>query len=440
MSNFKIIFITAFVVAALFGFLVFSGIIHFGSTATTTTNIQGTVTIWGTVDSRAMAAFVTDFNIHNANIHIAYQQKDTSTFDQSLVEAIAGGTPPDLVLLPNNLVWRFQNKLTHIPFASLPAQTFQSTFISAANVFTAPDGTLAVPWAADPLVVYYNRDLLQAQGIAVPPKNWTEFSSTVSALTKKTSDLTITTAGTAMGTYANIFHAKDILALLFMQSGSSFITTNASGALAVDFGPVANADRNAAAIAATNFYMAFSDPLKPVYTWNGGEPYDRDAFIQSKLAYYFGTASELPIIRSQNPNLNFGIALPPQGVGGTPLTTGAVYGLAIPKSAPNQLLSYTATTLLASVQSESALTNDLQSSAALIPVRRDVLAQKPAADPYLSFLYDAVLIERSWIDPNPAVSEQIFSSFIRSISSSALPVDQALAKMATQLGALGGSQ
>lgn len=184
--------------------------------------------------------------------------------------------------------------------------------------------------------------------------------------------------------------------------------------------------------------MAFSNPLKPVYSWNGGQSADRDSFIQSKLAYYFGTASELPIIRAQNPNLNFGIALPPQAQGGTPLTTGSIYGFAIPKSAPNQLLSYTATTILSGAQAQSALATDLETSAALMPVRRDVLAVKPVSDPYLGFLYDATLIQRSWLDPNPIASNQIFSNLISNINSSALSTDQALAKAATELGSLGG--
>ncbi len=439
MSNFKIIFLTVFIVAAVFGFLTFAGIIKIGGSSSTTTTVQGTVNIWGTVDSRAMATFVSDFNTHNADIHVTYQQKDASTFDQTFVEAIASGNPPDLVLLPNNLVWRFQNKLTHIPFASLSAQTFQTTFVGSANIFTTTDGTLAVPFAADPLVMYYNRDLLQSAGIAQPPATWTAFLDTIPKLAKKTSDLSITTAATAMGTYKNIAHPKDILALLFMESGSNFLTTN-NGSFVVDFGPVAGVGKNDAAIAATNFFMGFSDPLKSIYTWNAGEPTDRNLFIQSNLAYYFGTASELPVIHAQNPNLNFGIALPPQGAKGTPMTTGAIYGFGIPKSAPNQLLSYTATTILAGAQAQTALTADLQANASLMPVRRDVLAQKPTSDPYLGFLFDATLIQRSWLDPNPIFSDQVLSDFISTITSSVLTVDQALAKVATQLAALGGSQ
>ncbi len=434
MSNFKIIFIGIFVAGAVFGLLVFSGIINIGGSTTTT--VAGTATIWGTLDQQALSGFISDFNNQSKDIHIAYVQKDSASFDSDLIEALANGTPPDLVLLPDNLIWRFQGKLTHIPFASLPAATFSSTFADSATIFSATDGTIAVPWVADPLVLYYNRDLLASIGYAQPPATWQQFVDSIPLLTKKQADLTLTQSGTAMGTYKNIAHPKDILALLFMQSGSPFITQS-NGALAVHFGTTSTKIENDASLAAMQFYMGFSNPINSEYSWNAGQPLDRQAFAESNLAYYFGTASELPQIRAQNPNLNFGIALPPSGVNGLPSTTGHSYGFAIPKSAPNQLLSYTTTTLLANAANETAFITKYGGVLSLIPTRRDVLAVKPTTDPYLGFLYNAELVHKSWIDPSPAFSDTIFSSLIKDISSSALDPSQALSKASAQLSALG---
>ncbi len=436
MSNFKLIFIGVFIAGAVFGLLVFSGIINVGGSSTAT--VAGNVVVWGTLDTRAISTFVSDFDTRSKDIQITYVEKDPVTFDSALVEALATGNPPDLVLLPDDLIWRFRDKLTHIPFASLPAATFQTTFADSANVFGVSDGYIAVPWAADPLVMYYNKDLLASVGMAQPPAGWQAFLDSVPLLTKKQSDLSLTQMGAAFGTYKNISHPKDILALLFMQSGSPFIT-DTGGSLDVHFGSTASNGEGAAAIAAMNFYMGFSDPLKQAYSWNAGSPLDRKAFVESDLAYYFGTASELPQIRAENPNLNFGIALPPQGVSGTPLTTGSSYGLAIPKTASNQLLSYTAATLLASAESETSLVTSTNATLALIPTRRDVLAIKPISDPYLGFLYNAALVQRSWIDPNPVVSSQVFAGLVKDISSSTLRADEALSKASAQLSILNGT-
>ncbi len=433
MSNFKLIFIGIFVAGAIGGLLVFSGIINVGGSSATT--VQGSATVWGTLDDTAFSAFLTSFNNSSKDVHVTYVQKDPATLDSDLTEALASGTPPDLVLLPDNLVWRYQDKLIHIPFSTLPTATFQTTFVDSADIFLASDGTVALPFAADPLVMYYNKDLLASAGIAQPPTNWQDFLNSIPLMTKKKSDLTLTQMGAAMGAYTNIAHAKDILAMLFMQSGSQFIT-DTGGMLDVHFGSNAQGNEEADAASAMNFYMGFSDPLKQDYTWNAGSPLDRDAFTQSSLAYYFGSASELPLIRAQNPNLNFGIALPPQGVSGTPLTTGTSYGFAIPKTAPNELLSYTAATLMISAASETSLVNTTGTTLALIPTRRDVLTIKPTSDPYLQFLYNAALVQHSWLDPNPTVSDQIFGDLVKNISSSTFDTDSALTQASAQLQTL----
>lgn len=435
MSNFKTIFIIVFAAAAIFGMLVFSGAISVG-TRSNTTEVQGSVTVWGTFDSASLSSFISDFNTRNQKISLVYVEKAPLTFDASLIEAIAAGTPPDLVLLPDSLVWRYQDKLTHIPFASLPAQTFQNTFVSAADVFTATDGYVAVPWAADPLVMYYNRDLLQGAGIVNAPATWLAFVESVPLLAKKQADLTLTQEATALGAFGNIAHAKDILAMLFFENNNKFVTQEA-GQLTVHFGSTGTGTDLLTSTQALDFYMSFSDARKQSYTWNSGKPLDRDAFVQSTLAYYFGAASELPLIRAQNPNLNFGISLPPQAAGSVRVTSGRTYGFAVPKAAPNQLLSYTAATLLASAPSQTALTTKTGADLALIPVRRDVLAAKPANDPYVALLYDAALVQRSWIDPNPATSSQVFSTLVRDVASATLSTSDALSKAGATLLQLG---
>ena len=432
MSNFKTIFIAVFIAAAIGAVLVFAGVFGGSSSSSGTAAAPtGTVVLWGTFSQEAMSPFLQDFGLRNQAIQIAYVQKDPATFGDDLVEALAAGTPPDLVILPDNLLNRFEDKVTHIPFASLPAATFDSTFVSGANIFTASDGTLAIPWAADPLVMYYNRDMLQSANIAKAPATWQDFSATVPELTSKKPDLTITQSGAALGGYANIEHAKDIIALLFLQNGNPFITDGTPVTPHFGNGGTNDNDIGPSALA---FYTGFSDPVKDVYSWNGGQPLDLNAFTQSSLAYYFGTASELPQIRATNPNLNFDVALPPQS-SATIVTTGLMYGLAIPKIATNQQLSYAAAVALANADSENALTSKAATTLALMPVRRDVLANPPASDAYLALLYRAALVQKTWFDPNPAGTDLVFGQLVKDISSGILTPDDALSKAASQISA-----
>ena len=174
-----------------------------------------------------------------------------------------------------------------------------------------------------------------------------------------------------------------------------------------------------------------------MYSWNAGEPLDRDLFEQSSLAYYFGSASELPSIRAKNPNLNFGIALPPQSPTGTIVTTGRIYGIAIPKAAHNQLLSFTAASLLTNSAAEASLSGNSAVTLALLPVRRDVLSGSQVSDQYLNFLYKTVIVQKSWFDPDPILSDKILGGAVRDVNSSLMTTDEALGKAETQLEAVG---
>ena len=333
--------------------------------------------------------------------------------------------------MPDNLINHFKDKITHIHFTSIPADTYNNTYISAANIFAAPDGYVAIPWAADPLIMYYNRDMLQSAGIVNPPKTWQQFTDSVSLLTRKQSDLTLTQSATALGTYSNIAHVKDILALLFLQTGNQYMTYDYSN---FDVHFSGSQQESDTAKQVLTFYTDFANPIRALYSWNAGQPLDRDMFTQSSLAYYFGSASELPGIRATNPNLNFEIALPPQStVTGTLLTTGRMYGFAIPKSAPNQLLSYTAATLLANTDAETSLSGDAAVTLSLIPVRRDVLANNQISDKYLNFLYKTALVQKSWFDPAPVESDKILGDMIKNINSSLDTVEGSLGQAKSQL-------
>ncbi|MEI6316618.1 MAG: extracellular solute-binding protein [bacterium] len=433
---FKNVILGIFIAGALLAMAMFAGIIKIGGKSTSTTVVKGTAVMWGTFSFQSMQPLLSDFKDVNGDINIQYVEKNPATFSSDITESIAAGNPPDLILMPDNLIKHFKDQIVHIPFTSIPADTYTNTFISAANIFVANDGIVALPWAADPMILYYNRDMLQSAGYAKPPAKWQDFTDSIKLLTIKQNDMTITQNAAALGTYSNIAHAKDIIALLFLQTGNPFMTYDYSHFTAYLGGGGTTNERDIANQVMA-FYTAFSNPVKAVYSWNAGEPLDRDLFEQSSLAYYFGSASELPAIRAKNPNLNFGIALPPQSPTGTIVTTGRIFGIAIPKSAKNQLLSFTAASLLTNSAAEASLSGNSAVTLALLPVRRDVLSGKQVSDQYLNFLYKTVIVQKSWFDPDPIVSDKILGGAIRDINSSLMTIDEALGKAETQLEATG---
>ena len=115
-----------------------------------------------------MAPLIEEFNVTNPTFVLKYVQKSADTLDQDLLEALASGVGPDLILLADNLAFRYANRLFAIPYTSYSLATFKSNFSGAGEVFLTGRGVLAFPITVDPLVMYYNRSILDANSVIYP--------------------------------------------------------------------------------------------------------------------------------------------------------------------------------------------------------------------------------------------------------------------------------
>ncbi|MBY0376848.1 extracellular solute-binding protein, partial [Patescibacteria group bacterium] len=220
-KKFQIITLIVFIGAAIFGLLVFSGAIPIGSS--TNTGGQGTVVLWGTIKNQDIATTLENFNTANPTFVVKYVQKSADTFDHDLLEALASGTGPDMFFLPDNLVYHYKNKILPIPYQSFPLASFKSNFAGAGEVFLTTNGVLAFPMSIDPLMMYYNRSTLDSSNVIAPPSYWDDLVNMVPVLTQKDVNNTITKSAVAMGQFANVEHAQDIITALFMQAGNPII-------------------------------------------------------------------------------------------------------------------------------------------------------------------------------------------------------------------------
>lgn len=415
-NNFQIVVIIIFIAAAIFSVFVFSGAIPIGKN---TANVgQGTVVMWGTFSSIAMTPLIENFNNVNKNFVVQYVEKNKETFNQDLLEALAGGVGPDLLLLPDNLALSYNNKIFTIPYTSYPLVSFKNNFVSAGEVFLTSKGILAFPLAIDPLMMYYNRSMLDANSIVYPPKTWNDLVDMVPTLTKKDELNKIIKSTVAMGQFSNINHAKDILATLFMQTGNPiviekdgyFSSVLAGNSSKYDLGPV------------LKFYTDFADSLTNVYSWNRSMPSSMDAFSKEDLVFYFGFASELPSLVNKNPNQNFLIAPMPQiKNASSKLTSANVTGIAISSFSKNFNTAYIAAGLMSSGEFASSFAQTFN----IAPARRDLLSQKPN-DAYSPIFYDSALYARSWLDPSPKNSDEIFRGMIDKVISNSMQPSDAL--------------
>lgn len=423
-SNFQIIVIVVFVLASIVGVLVFSGAIPIGDGSDTSAGV-GTVTLWGTARSATINPLLEVFNAENPAYSVNYVEKNPITFDQDLLEALAEGVGPDLFFLPDNLAYHYANKIFTVPFSSYPIASFNQNFAGAGSVFLAPDGILAFPMAIDPLVMYYNRSMLDAKGVVFPPADWDEFMALVETLTEKDDSGKIIKSGASLGQFSNVSNAKDILSTLFMQAGNSIVVPGGTSFVSdlddirgsSDLGPV------------LRFYTDFANPLKTAYSWNKSFPNSSDFFSTNNLAFYFGFASELPLLVNRNPNQDFMVAPMPQ-IKNAPfkLTGGRATGLAISASSQNFNTAFIA----ASAMATGSFASGFSKSLGIAPARRDLLAVKPS-DAYSPTFYNSALYSRSWLDPSSKDSDNIFRGMVESVLSNSMTPANAIKDASSKL-------
>jgi ABC-type glycerol-3-phosphate transport system substrate-binding protein len=417
-STFQLVFLAVFVLIAIVGIAVFAG---FGGSAKAPIP---KATIWGTVPSYYINEVVRNINIRSTVIEVSYVEKDPETFEDEFVNALAEGNGPDAVLLTDDMLYSQKNKLQPIPFTMYPERDYLNTFIDGANLFVSKDGLLGIPLSVDPIVMYWNKNILAASGISRAPLNWQEMAQIGPTLIKKTDTSNIVQALVPFGEFTNVNNAKEILATLFFQTGNTITEQNklTGEVYSVIDKDLDKTDESTAGIASViDFYTSFANPSKSLYTWNRSLPNSLDAFIGGNLAFYFGYASEISRIQDKNPNLNFDVAQVPQEIGGTPQVYGKMTAFAIVKRSKNA----TGALGVISKLTERASVELWRDVANLPPIRRDLLAE-PAKDAYMTVFYRSAIQSRSWYDPNPRESNMVFRDMIESVTSGREKVSNAV--------------
>lgn len=420
--NFQLVFLIVFIVAAVFGVLVFSGAIPLGSDGE---GSQGTVVLWGTLSSSVLAEPIEEFNRTTETYSVKYEEKSPANFERDLLEALATGTGPDMFFISDDLVFHYANKIIAIPYTSYSEAAFKNTFAGGGEVFLTKQGIVALPMSIDPLVLYYNRSILDAEGIVAPPKDWEEFAVQSAKLTQKDEANIIERSGAALGQYANVTHAKEILSTLFMQAGNPIILENEQGLHSALDEPIGT--YNLPSI--LEFYASFADPAKPLYSWNRSFNNSQDVFSSENLAFYFGFAGELLSLVNKNPNQNFFVAPVPQIKDSKfKLTAAHVTGIAVTSSSRNLNTALTAANALASSNFAVRYAQIL----GVPPARRDLLAQPPESS-FAPIFYNSALFARSWLDPARRETDSIFNSMVGAVLSNNMSESEAVQDASSKL-------
>ncbi|OHA94713.1 MAG: hypothetical protein A3C62_00085 [Candidatus Zambryskibacteria bacterium RIFCSPHIGHO2_02_FULL_39_16] len=424
MSNFQIILLVLFGVFIVVAVAAFS--LYRGSSAT-----DVKIVVWGDISSFDFEHLLSiPVFSQDQTVSVAYVEKSSNTIESEFTEALAQGIGPDLIILTQDKFLKEKPKLVPIPYESISERDFKNTFIEEGELFLGEDGIYALPLSIDPLVLYYNRDLLSNAGQARPIMYWDEIYAAALNLSKKDAAGNLVSSVLALGEARNIPHAKDILSLLLLQAGTpitEFSGSTLRSQLINNFNlPISPSQ------AAFDFYTQFSNQTKAFYSWNRSLIDAQTHFTSGDSAYYLGFASELKALRNKNPTLNFSVSLVPQSrVSGKIITFGSLRGVAISRGSRNTASALTVATKLVSKEVALFLSQELL----LPPARRDLLSQKPT-DTAMSVFYNAALQSRGWLDPDTLATNIIFREAIESITSGRARTVEAINKVDREIEAL----
>lgn len=427
MNNFQTILVAIFLAFFVFGVLIFSGILKIGNGSNGSNSISGKVVIWGPLPSSQVGELLQNIDNTNSGLSVEYVEQDALTYEQNLIEAFAKDKGPDLFILPSDMVLRNINFISSIPFANYPKKTFDSNFIDGANIFLTNTGVLGYPLLVDPLVLYYNKDMLSNESIVYPPATWDELFKLSSKLIKKNKDGTISQSMIAFGQYDNVNHAKDILSMLLLESNNPITTPIEKGYRSTIKDSASDGSNPMEQI--VNFFLEFSNPSNESYSWNRSFPNSLDMFTSNKLAFYVGYASELFNIEAVNPNLSFNVSSIPQTQGmNVKRTYGKMYSIFVSKKATNIATAQ----VVGAMITDPAVLKELAIRTSLPSASRSLLAEKPE-DSYLSTFFDSAIISRSWLDPNKDQTNLIFKELIENSLSNRLSVSASIEKAQSKL-------
>lgn len=388
----------------------------------------GDVLIWGAIPQENFDSIFQKMSEQGIKVNdYTYVEKNKDTFDDELLRAIAEDNGPDLVILNEKQIIQNQNRMITIPFDSYPLRTYQDTFIEEANLLVAQDGLLGVPLTVDPLVMFYNRNILTSNGFARVPETWSEVLSLAPVITIKDSSFNISRSTIALGAFDNIKHAKDIYWMLTLQAGNPVIKRGINVQTGVEEYQTTFMNpfnfTLAPAYAATNFFTQFSNPTKTVYSWNKSLKDSQTMFIGEDLAFYIGYASEIDAIQKLNPNLSFDIALMPQSQSATRKSTyGAMSVMSIPRTSKNVSGAMYVIKQLTSPEIQPIITKELDNAS----VRRDILSQDDVSNPYQSIINRSAIMSQGVLEPDNRRMDDIIKEVIETVVSGQYEISQAV--------------
>jgi len=392
--------------------------------------------VWGVFDDKSIYKdLIAEFSDEYPQTKITYVQKSNlmPVYENDLLESMAAGKGPDILMINNSWLPRYKDKLMPVSSKAMTQKEYKETFVDVtADDFIINDSIYALPLSVDTLALYYNKDIFNSAEIAQPPVTWDEFMEDVEKLTVKDENSDIIKSAAALGTAVNINRSTDILTLLMLQSGTAMVDL-ASKEAVFNKDVTVNGKKICPGCRALEFYTDFANPQKSVYTWNTRLDYSIDMFYQARTAMMLNYSYHVPTIQKKSPYLKFGVAEMPQIKDAeTKINYANYWAFAVAKKTGQD--SDRAWEFILWLSRKENAQKYLQT--AKKPASRRDLIDWQKDDEFLGIFSQQALTARSWYQVNNNDIETIFADMIESIVLGKDSAEKAIAKGAAQVSVL----
>lgn len=382
--------------------------------------LSGTINFWGVFDSPAMInEIISGYRSENPKVNVDYRQIDPANYENELINALASGRAPDVIMFHNSWLPKHINKISPLDPSQISIGQYRELFPQVAEQDFAPDNAIyALPLYIDTLALFYNQDIFDNNSIALPPKTWEEFEKLVPKLRQLDRLGRIQKAAASIGgSSRSINRAPDLLSLLMLQTGTEMTSK--------DFSRVLFASKEG--VNALNFYTKFANPLSPVFTWSDSFGYSLDSFTAGDTAIMFNYAYQAPFLKDKNPFLNFRVIPMMQPANREQDVNYANYwGLAMTVSAQNKLV---AQDFIIKVTTDPAIAERYLTITQHPPALRSLI-NKYLTDPDIGLFARQALTARSWPQIDNIEVDKTFSEMITAVLTNRLSSQRAIEEAA----------
>ncbi len=156
--------------------------------------VELTFMLWGAPEELTVwNAIVDDFQAQNPNITVNVEVSDWTAYWEKLKTMLAAGNPPDLFAMdaPYYLDYQTRGVLKNLqPYLDANPDMLQGVYPQTLEAYQTADGYFGLPRDFQTIVLFYNKDMFDAAGLAYPTADWT-----YDDLRQASKDLTLDTNG-----------------------------------------------------------------------------------------------------------------------------------------------------------------------------------------------------------------------------------------------------